>query len=139
VGSFHVDKGEIFCLLGPNGAGKTTLVKLLTGQLKKSDGEILVKGKDPFLDRRDLVKEFGLVPQEIALYEELTGRENLVFHAHLYDILSNEIDSRVNKLLKLAGLGIFNPTLQNIVKWIPFTYCFNLTKTTIFTSNRCRP
>lgn len=102
--SFQIHKGEIFCLIGPNGAGKSTLVKLITGQLKQTNGTIKVKGRDPYNERKSLFGVFGLVPQEIALYNELTGRENLEFHARLYNVPKSEISPKVEKLLKLAGL-----------------------------------
>jgi ABC-2 type transport system ATP-binding protein len=102
--SFQIHKGEIFCLIGPNGAGKSTLVKLITGQLKLTDGTIKVKGRDPYNERKSLFGVFGLVPQEIALYNELTGRENLEFHARLYNVPKSEISPKVEKLLKIAGL-----------------------------------
>ncbi len=102
--SFQIHKGEIFCLIGPNGAGKSTLVKLITGQLKQTNGTIKVKGQDPYNERKSLFGVFGLVPQEIALYNELTGRENLEFHARLYNVPKSEISTKVEKLLKIAGL-----------------------------------
>ncbi len=102
--SFQIHKGEIFCLIGPNGAGKSTLVKLITGQLKQTNGTIRVKGKDPYSERRSLFGVFGLVPQELALYNELTGYENLDFHARLYSMPKSEIAPKVEKLLKIAGL-----------------------------------
>ncbi len=102
--SFQIHKGEIFCLIGPNGAGKSTLVKIITGQLKQTKGLVRVKGKDPFTERKSLFGVFGLVPQEIALYDELTGLENLEFHARLYNIPKAEITPKIEKILKIAGL-----------------------------------
>ncbi len=102
--SFQIHKGEIFCLIGPNGAGKSTLVKLITGQLKQTDGTIRVKGKDPYSERKSLFGVFGLVPQELSLYNELTGYENLGFHARLYNMPKSEITPKIEKLLKIAGL-----------------------------------
>ncbi|MFX1310390.1 MAG: ABC transporter ATP-binding protein [Promethearchaeota archaeon] len=102
--SFQIHKGEIFCLIGPNGAGKSTLVKLITGQLKQTSGKIKVKEKDPYGERKSLFGVFGLVPQELALYNELTGFENLEFHARLYNMSKSEITPKVDKLLKIAGL-----------------------------------
>lgn len=102
--SCDIKKGEIFCLIGPNGAGKTTLVNLIIGQLKPTNGSILVKGLDPIRDRKKLFKTFGLVPQEIALYEELTGKENLNFHGRLFNMSSNDISEKVKEMLAIAGL-----------------------------------
>ncbi len=102
--NFVVEKGEIFCLLGPNGAGKTTIIRVLTGQLRSFEGRVRVLDKDPLSQRRDVITQLGLVPQDIALYPELTGRENLEFHARLYNFPSDQIATRVDELLKVAGL-----------------------------------
>lgn len=102
--SVEIKKGEIFCLIGPNGSGKTTFVKLLTGQKKPTKGNISVKNLNPIKDRQKLVHIFGLVPQELALYDELTGRENLEFHAKLYDLPKDIIDQEIDKFLEVAGL-----------------------------------
>ncbi len=102
--SFDIHKGEIFCLVGPNGAGKSTFVKLLTGQIKPTGGTILIEGKDPVKDRKVLLGDFGLVSQEIALYRELTGRENLEFHGRLYGIYKNDLGEKVDHMLTIAGL-----------------------------------
>ena len=77
---------------------------MITGQLKQTNGTIKVKGRDPYNERKSLFGVFGLVPQEIALYNELTGRENLEFHARLYNVPKFEISPKVEKLLKIAGL-----------------------------------
>lgn len=102
--SFSVRKGEIFCLLGPNGAGKTTIIRVLTGQLRTYTGTVHVLGKEPCKQRKEVIFQLGLVPQEIALYKELTGRENLEFHARLYNTPKEEISTRVDALLSVAGL-----------------------------------
>src|SRR5271157_203518 len=102
--NFDIHKGEIFCLLGPNGAGKTTLVRLLTGQLKPTSGHIRVFGHDPYTERDLVTQRICLVTQEIALYDELTGRENLAFHAALFNVETNQVDSRIDAMLAVAGL-----------------------------------
>lgn len=103
--SLKIRKGEIFCIIGPNGAGKSTLIKLITGQIKATKGLIKVNNWDPIDDRKQLLGDYGLVPQELALYEELTGRENLEFHARLYNIPKDEIKHKVDEMLKVAGLS----------------------------------
>lgn len=102
--SFSVGRGEIFCLLGPNGAGKTTMVRALTGQVKKTRGSVLLLGKDPNVERGEVLSRSGLVPQDVALYGELTGRENLEFHARLHGLPSDVRKERVEALLEVAGL-----------------------------------
>lgn len=102
--SFSIYKNEIFCIIGPNGAGKSTIVKLLTGQIKLTQGSIKINNMDPILNRRQLLGIFGLVPQEIALYNELTGRENLTFHARLYNVPKQKLQQRVDEMLDIVGL-----------------------------------
>lgn len=102
--SFNIRKGEIFCIIGPNGAGKSTIVKLLTGQIKASEGEIRVQNFHTIKDRKKILGMFGLVPQEIALYNELTGRENLEFHGRLFDLSKQFMTQKIDELLTMAGL-----------------------------------
>ncbi|MHA1720024.1 MAG: ATP-binding cassette domain-containing protein [Promethearchaeota archaeon] len=102
--SFEINKGEVFCLLGPNGSGKTTSIKLITGQIKPTNGNIFVRGSDPIKDRNEIIHTFGYVPQDIALYMELTGRENLHFHGELFNIPKNKLDKRIDEMLEVAGL-----------------------------------
>jgi ABC-2 type transport system ATP-binding protein len=102
--SFKIRKGEIFCIIGPNGAGKSTIVKLLTGQIKATNGTIKIRGFHPIKDRKKIQGMFGVVPQEIALYNELTGRENLEFHGRLYSLSKLGMERKLNELLTMAGL-----------------------------------
>jgi len=102
--SFNIRKGEIFCIIGPNGAGKSTIVKLLTGQIKASKGEIRIHEFDTLKDRKKILGMFGLVPQEIALYNELTGRENLEFHGRLFNLSKQFMTQKIDELLVMAGL-----------------------------------
>jgi len=100
-----VEKGEVFGFLGPNGAGKTTTIKMLTTLLKPSEGEAKVCGYD-VVKQPDLVrKSIGVVFQEPALDDQLTGRENLDFHARLYGLNKREREERIEEVLKLVGLG----------------------------------
>jgi len=100
-----VEKGEVFGFLGPNGAGKTTTIKMLTTLLKPSEGEAKVCGYD-VVKQPDLVRRsIGVVFQEPALDDQLTGRENLDFHARLYGLNRREREERIEEVLKLVGLG----------------------------------
>src|SRR5271157_2057773 len=75
--SFEVRPGEIYGLLGPNGAGKTTTISMISGLLKPDTGEVFVGGGSFWSNPQKAKSMMGVVPQELALYEELTGRENL--------------------------------------------------------------
>src|SRR5215470_19129565 len=77
--SFRVEEGEVFGLLGPNGAGKTTLLSIVCGLLPATAGQVRLAGRPLGGAGRDLRREFGIVPQEVAIYDELTARENLQF------------------------------------------------------------
>lgn len=102
--SFTIPRGTVFCLLGPNGSGKTTMINLLTGLLRPSAGSVRVLGLEPTRQRRELLRRISLVPQETALYAELTGRENLEFHARYYGVPGREVAGRVDHVLGLVGL-----------------------------------
>jgi ABC-2 type transport system ATP-binding protein len=100
---FSIAPGEVFGLLGPNGAGKTTTIKIVTGLLRADVGTVTVCGRriDGDLSARKLV---GYVPQEIALYPDLTGRENLLFLGQLYGLRKNLLHERVEEVLALTDL-----------------------------------
>src|SRR2546427_3738628 len=84
--SFQVAAGQLFGLLGPNGAGKTTLLSIVSGLLEASAGEARLLGRPLVSTERSLRREIGIVPQELALYGELTARENLYFFGELYGL-----------------------------------------------------
>ena len=102
--SFDIQEGEIFSLLGPNGAGKTTVISMLSTLYEPSGGDATISGhsvcKDP-MAVRDLI---GVVPQELALYEELTARENLIFWGQMYNLRGRPLNSRVDEVLDQIGL-----------------------------------
>jgi daunorubicin resistance ABC transporter ATP-binding subunit len=102
--SLCVDRGEIFGLLGPNGSGKTTTINIVSGLSKPSAGEALVFGMDITRDPRAVRALLGCVPQETALYEELTAWDNMVFHADLYNVPARSRNSRIMELLDLVQL-----------------------------------
>ncbi len=102
--SFEVSKGETFGLLGPNGAGKTTAIQLLCGLLKPDGGTISLAGKsDPTLPEVRL--SLGVVPQALAIYEELSAEQNLRFFGRTYGVSGHKLKERVNKCLEIAGLA----------------------------------
>ncbi len=102
--SFHVTEGEIFGLLGPNGAGKTTTIKMLTTLLKPTSGGAIVAGYDIKKEPNNVRKSIGIVFQDPSLDDELTGRENLEFHAILYNISKQQRNSKISEVLKLVEL-----------------------------------
>ncbi len=101
---FEVRAGEIYGLLGPNGAGKTTTISMLAGLLKPEAGEILVEGT-PFWSAPQQAKRImGVVPQEVAIYEELSGRENLEFWGRIAGLAAAEARIRATELLEALSL-----------------------------------
>ncbi len=102
--SFCVEAGEIFGFLGPNGAGKTTTIHMLTTLLRPTSGKATIDGHDVQRDRRNVRRKIGLVFQEPSLDEQLTGRENLRFHAMLYGMPSATFAHRSQSLLALVEL-----------------------------------
>ncbi len=102
--SLVVEQGEIFGLLGPNGSGKTTTVNMVSGLSTPTSGQVRVMGYDLRSQTRQVRKILGCVPQETALYEELSAWANLDFHADLFGIPRTEKKARINKMLELVQL-----------------------------------
>ncbi|MFH1127548.1 MAG: ATP-binding cassette domain-containing protein [archaeon] len=102
--SFAVKTGELFGLLGPNGAGKTTTINILSTLLKSTSGHAEVAGFDVSLHKDDVRRSIGIVFQEPALDFQLTGRENLEFHAMMYGMQKKLRDERINEVLSLVEL-----------------------------------
>ena len=102
--SFNVRRGEIFGFLGPNGAGKTTTINMLTTLLKPSGGTATIAGFDVSSQPSEVRENIGVVFQEPALDNMLTGRENLDFHGRLYGITGGRLHRRIQEVLKLVGL-----------------------------------
>ena len=102
--SFSVKEGEIFGFLGPNGAGKTTTIKMLTTLLRPTEGTAKVCGFDIVKNRNEVRQNIGVVFQEPALDTELTGRENLDFHARMYGLDREKRISRIEEVLELVDL-----------------------------------
>src|SRR3977135_1391993 len=101
-----VERGTFYGFLGPNGAGKSTTIKMLTGLLAPSGGEIHVLGKNVLDPDESLgVKQhLGVIPEDLALFDNLTAREYLIFVGRMYLLPRETIRSRIDELLPLLGL-----------------------------------
>lgn len=102
--NFRIGKGEIFGLLGPNGSGKTTTLNMISGLTDPTSGQVKVFGLNPRKQSASVRRLLGVVPQETALYEELTAERNLAFHAELFGFRGREKADRVAAMLDLAQL-----------------------------------
>lgn len=102
--SFTARAGQIFGLLGPNGAGKSTTINCIAGLLTPTSGSVSVLGHDVVSDAVAARRKLGIVPQELALYEDLNARENLRFWGGAYGLRGKELDARVNTVLAEIGL-----------------------------------
>ncbi len=103
--SLHVQRGEILGLLGPNGAGKTTTISMLASLLRPTAGEITICGHRLGRRSRTIRQLIGLVPQDIALYNQLTAGENLRFFGRLYGLRGKHLTERVGSGLEAMGLS----------------------------------
>ncbi len=101
----EIEQGEFFGLLGPNGAGKTTTINILSTVMKPDKGEVSINGFDLKKEPARCKQSIGIVPQELALYEELTARENLVFWGSMYGIPKAILQKRADNLLDLFELS----------------------------------
>ncbi len=102
--SFSIQEGEIFGLLGPNGAGKSTIIKILSTLLKSDSGSVFINGKEINKNSDDCKKIIGVVPQEIALYEDFSAYDNLMFWGKLNGVSKTDLKQEIPKLLSLIGL-----------------------------------
>ncbi len=102
--SFTVEEGEIFSLLGPNGAGKSTTISMLSGLLQPSGGDARIMGHSILSDSNAARAALGVVPQDIALYGDLSARENLVFWGKMYGLRGAALKQRVDETLEITGL-----------------------------------
>jgi len=103
--SFVVLPGKMTGLLGPNGAGKTTTVSMIAGLIAPERGQVLVGGQPLSGDTDASKRRIGLVPQDLALYDELTARDNLRFFGALYDISGAALETAMTSALTLVGLA----------------------------------
>lgn len=102
--SFSVQKGESFGLLGPNGAGKTTAIQMITGLFPPTSGNITIEGIDMVRNPKKAQGLIGIVPQEIALYQSMSARENLKFWGRMHGLTGSLLQKRVDEALDLIGL-----------------------------------
>ncbi|MCS7138192.1 MAG: ATP-binding cassette domain-containing protein [Candidatus Caldarchaeum sp.] len=103
--SFTVEEGELFGFLGPNGAGKTTTINILTTLIRPTSGKAFVAGYDVSKQPSKVRQAVGLVPQEITVDDDLTGRENLMLQAGLYHLTREQARKTIEELLELVGLS----------------------------------
>jgi ABC-2 type transport system ATP-binding protein len=102
---FQIGPGETYGLLGPNGAGKTTTISMCCGILARDEGDVFIVGQ-PLTPAATSVKgEIGYVPQDLAIYPDMTARENLVFFGRLYGMGGSELSNRVNEVLEIVDLA----------------------------------
>ncbi|NND02448.1 MAG: ABC transporter ATP-binding protein [Acidimicrobiia bacterium] len=102
--SFHINEGETYGLLGPNGAGKTTSISMIAGLLERDAGTVTIDSRRIDVTSVDEKRAIGLVPQELAIYPDLSARENLAFFARLYDLSGSEAKNRIAEVLSVIGL-----------------------------------
>jgi len=102
--SFVVERGTMLGLLGPNGAGKTTTLSMIAGLLVPDSGTVSIDGHALSGDTDPAKRRFGLVPQDLALYDELSARDNLRFFGALYDMAGSALDASIARVLATVGL-----------------------------------
>lgn len=102
--SFDIEEGEIFGLIGPNGAGKSTLINIITNLMMADSGKVFVEGKDLLEDIIYIKSIIGLVPQELAIIEQLTPYDNLEYFGYLYGLSGKLLKDRINEALEFSGL-----------------------------------
>jgi len=102
--SFEIARGETYGLLGPNGAGKTTTISMICGLLRRDGGEVVVAGRPVDVGATEAKASIGYVPQDLAIYPDLTARENLVFFGRLQRMGGRDLATRVDEILALTDL-----------------------------------
>jgi ABC-2 type transport system ATP-binding protein len=102
---FAIAAGETYGLLGPNGAGKTTTISMICGLLTRDAGLVTLQGRELDTTTIDVKAAIGFVPQEVAIYPDLSARENLRFFGKLYDLSGRELDARIDRVLETIGLA----------------------------------
>ncbi|HKJ26258.1 MAG TPA: ATP-binding cassette domain-containing protein [Anaerolineales bacterium] len=103
--SLEIEAGTIFSLLGPNGAGKSTIISVISGLLQSTEGEAFILGHSITKEPIKAKSHIGVVPQEIALYEDLTARENLDFWGKMYGLRGDALKNRVETILEMVELA----------------------------------
>jgi ABC-2 type transport system ATP-binding protein len=102
--SFEIGKGEVYGLLGPNGAGKSTAILIISTLVAPQSGVVFVKGAGILAEPHEAKRMLGVIPQEVSLYDELTGRENLEFFGALYGLGGAFLKTRAREVIELVGL-----------------------------------
>jgi ABC-2 type transport system ATP-binding protein len=102
--SFNIQEGEIFSLLGPNGAGKTTTISMLSTLYEPTSGDATIAGHSVKKNPMGVRNAIGVIPQDLALYEDLSARENLIFWGQMYNLSGKSLSSRVDEVLEQIGL-----------------------------------
>lgn len=101
---FHIAPGESYGLLGPNGAGKTTTISMVCGLLERDAGEVTVDGRPLEISSSGAKEAIGYVPQDLAIYPDLTAKENLIFFGRLYGMGGKSLAARAGEVLDVTGL-----------------------------------
>lgn len=102
--AFDVHEGEIFCLLGPNGAGKSTTINILSTALQADGGEVRFRGEAVRSSSREYRRRLGIVPQDVAIYEEISAKANVMFFASLYGLRGAPLRQSAERALEFVGL-----------------------------------
>lgn len=102
--SLSIEDGDLYCLLGPNGAGKSTLIRILTGLMKPTSGEVNIAGLDMKRDLKKIREKVGLVSERVILYDRLTPVENLLFFSSMLRIEKRTALKRINSLLEKVDM-----------------------------------
>lgn len=102
--NLYLNQGESVGLIGPNGAGKSTTISMISSLLKPTSGDVRLNGNSVVKHPQDIRKVLGVVPQEIALYEELTAYENLKFFGKIYNLKGSQLELKIQELLEMIGL-----------------------------------
>lgn len=103
--NIEIESGALYALLGPNGAGKSTLIEILSGIYRPDSGEVNVLSYNPVSDPLEVKRRIGIVPDELALFERLTGLQQLVFTGRMYGLDAKETKRRADELLTLTELS----------------------------------
>ncbi len=114
--SFEIEKGEIFGIVGPNGAGKTTTLKMLSGLIAPTKGEIKIQGMDIKKDAQKIKKKLGFLPEESPLYEGMTARDYLMFFAEIYGVEKKTAFARIGDILNALRLDAANKKIGEMSK-----------------------
>jgi ABC-2 type transport system ATP-binding protein len=103
--SFNIQAGEVFSLLGPNGAGKTTTISMLSTLYTPTQGDAIIDGHSVVKAPMAVRQVIGVVPQDLALYDDLSARENLVFWGQMYGLSGKKLKARIDEVLEQIGLA----------------------------------